>query len=181
MAIRRNARGKPRSEPVSAASCPDSDQFELPLRVTLVRPPGGVQFCVQDKTASDLEQQKVSAGGDLSFDISIRAAPGQDGTLRFLGPFTHGPPGERFVYLCVGTLAGQADSCWTRRVKVPLSGITQSLIDGTQRSPAGRLEGRVWGTAKDGGPVCASVPLMDEGWRLIDELALAGAAQSASE
>lgn len=158
------ARGRPAADGGGRAS----GQMELRLRVTLVRPPSGVQFCLQGRTASDLEQRKVSTGGDLSFDFAIRVAPGDGGRPRFLGPFTQGPPDKRFVYLCVGTLAGQTDSCWTRRVKVPLTGITESLIDVARRSPAGRLEGRVWGTAKDGGPVCASVPLLEDGWRLIE-------------
>lgn len=168
MATKQGA-GKPRRG-TAASQPPDraAEQFELPLRVTLVRPPGGVQFCVQGKTAADLEQQVVSSGQDLSFDFALRVAPGESGPPRFLGPYTHGPPEKRFVYLCVGTLAGQTDSCWTRRVKVPLSGITHSLIDCVRRSANGRVEGRVWGTAKDGGPVCASVPLMEDGWRLIE-------------
>jgi hypothetical protein len=168
MATRRKAEGKPPSRPAAAKSRRNLDQIEIPLRVTLVQPPGGVQFCVQGKTAADLEQLQVSTGGDLSFDFAIRVAPGGSGPPRFLGPYTHGPPSERFVYLCVGTLADQADSCWARRVKVPLSGITQKLLDRARRSPARRLEARVWGTAKDGGPVCASVPLMEDGWRLIE-------------
>jgi hypothetical protein len=115
-----------------------------------------------------LEQQKLSAGEDLSFDFTIRVASGESEPPRFLGPYTHGPPSGRFVYLCVGTLAGQTDSCWTRRGKVPLSGITRELIAQVRHTPNLSLEGRVWGTAKDGSPVCASVKLMDSGWRLLE-------------
>jgi hypothetical protein len=168
MAIRRKSEGKPRNPPAAAKSARKAEQIELPLRVKLVRPPGGVQFCVQGKTAADLEQQQLSAGEDLSFDFTIRVAPGESEPPRFLGPYTHGPPSGRFVYLCVGTLAGQTDSCWTRRVKVPLSGITTKQVDQVRRSESARLEGRVWGTAKDGSPVCASVKLMDSGWRLLE-------------
>lgn len=167
MAPRRKTEGKPPSRPDAAKSSRDSDQIEIPLRVKLVRPPGGVRFCVQGKKAVDLEQQQLSAGEDLSFDFTIRVAPGESEPPRFLGPFTHGPPSGRFVYLCVGTLAGQTVSCWTRRVKVPLSGITRELIDQVRHTPNSSLEGRVWGTAKDGSPVCASVKLMDSGWRLL--------------
>ena len=168
MAIERKAAGKADRRPAAAKSNRDSDQFELPLWVTLVRPPSGVQFCVQSKTAADLEQKKVSTGEDLSFDFLIRVAPGESGSPRFLGPYTHGPPSARFVYLCVGTLAGQADSCWTRRVKVPLSGITAALAKRIHGSDNGRLVARVWGTGRDGGPVCASVKLLDDGWRLME-------------
>lgn len=168
MAIERKVAGKADSPAATGKSNRDSDQFELRLRVTLVRPPSGVQFCVQSKTAADLEQQQLSTGGDVSFDILIRAAPGEGKTLRFLGPFTHGPQGARFVYLCVGTLAGQPDSAWTRRVKVPLSGITTELAGRVRGSGDARLAARVWGTGRDGGPVCASVKLLDDGWRLME-------------
>ncbi len=38
-----------------------------------------------------------------------------DGLPNFLGPFVQGPPVGLFVYVNSGTLAGQSDSCWTRR------------------------------------------------------------------
>jgi hypothetical protein len=56
-------------------------------------------------------------------------------------------------------MAGQADSCWTRRLKVPLSGITTKMI-----AAGGILEARVPGTGRDGGPACASVKEF-EGWK----------------
>jgi hypothetical protein len=113
-----------------------------------------------------LFDQKRSSGEDLSFDFSIRVAPGKTaGSLRFLGTFTQGPPAERFVYVCSGTLAGQAGTEWTRRAKVPLKGITNDLVARVRKSAGVKLEARIRGTAKDGGPACATVPLLD-GWRL---------------
>jgi hypothetical protein len=76
-----------------------------------------------------------------------------------------GPAGERFVYLDIGTYAGQKDSCWSRRLKVPLSGITWDIIDRMEKSRA-VLETRVPGTGKDGGPNCATVKPFD-GWKLV--------------
>jgi len=143
------------------------EPLQLSLRVTIVRPPAGVQFCIQGRNRDELVGRAVSAGDDLSFDLDIRVAHGKSGPPRFLGPFTHGTPEERFLYVCVGTLAGQPDSCWTRRAKVPLSVITRKLIEQARRTVAARLEARLWGAAKDGGPVCASVTLLDGGWRLI--------------
>ena len=142
------------------------EQFELPLRVTIVQPPAGVQFCVQGRDRDELVGQAVSTGSDLSFDLTIRVALGKSGPPNFLGPFAHGTPDQRFLYVCVGTLAGQADSCWTRRAKVPLSLITRALFDPARGDSNARLEARISGTAKDGGPLCASVPLLD-GWKLI--------------
>lgn len=79
--------------------------------------------------------------------------------VRFTGEFAQGPAAARFVYVRSGTLAGQPDAAWTRRAKVPLWGISAELVQATLES--GRaLEARVAGTAKDGGPFFASVPLL---------------------
>lgn len=165
MAVKAKVEVRAGGKQAAAPPTGKAEQLDLPLRVTLVRPPGGVQFCVQGRTAADLGPPLLSAGGDLSFDFAVRVASGDETPPRFLGPFTHGPPGERFAYICVGTLAGQPDSCWTRRIKVPLHQISRKLIEQSRRKPSGRLEGRIQGTGKDGGPVCASVQLLEGGWR----------------
>ena len=119
------------------------------LRVVVRNPPKGVRWCLQ-RGASELAAHAVSKDGeDLSFDLEVRAQP-LDGGVRFLGPFTQGPPKARFLYLCSGTSAGQRDSCWTRRAKIPLPGIDWPM------ALAGRtLLAGFEGTAKDGGPACA--------------------------
>ena len=109
-----------------------------------------------------------STGNELSFDLTVRAsANGGTAAPRLLGPFTQGPPDGRFVYVCSGTLAGQPDSRWTRRAKIQLGGITGQLIRRALKQPEARLEARFIGTAGDGGPSCATVPLIDGGWRVI--------------
>lgn len=142
-------------------------EHELPLRVTILGPPPGVHYCLQ-RGRSDLVSQTVSTGRDISFDLSVRVKPlDGDGPPRFLGPFTQGPPAGRFIYVCCGTLAGQPDSPWSRRAKVGLTGITRSLIGKALNNPRAKLEARFEGTAADGGPSCATVRLLDGGWRLI--------------
>ena len=71
----------------------------------------------------------------------------------------------RHISLMSGTLAGQTDSCWTRGAKIRLQHITWDLIQQMDTSPDAVLEARIAGKAKDGGPACASVPLLDDGWR----------------
>jgi hypothetical protein len=80
-----------------------------------------------------------------------------DGAADFRGPFVQGPRGGRFVYLDIGTLAGQHDSPWSRRLKVPLSGITTTLLRRASSGGCPALEARVPGTGRDGTPSCASV------------------------
>lgn len=154
--------------PAAARADPDERpaEHELSLRVTVVRPPRGVRLCLQSGRI-DWVAPTLSNGEAVSFDFAVRVRDtGDANPPRFLGPFTQGPPGARFVYVCSGTLAGQSDSCWTRRAKVPLTGITWPLIQQAAKAPPARLEARFDGTAKDGGPTCATVRLADGGWRL---------------
>ncbi len=128
---------------------------ELMLKVVLENAPAGVDFGLQKGSGSKYEtvQKQRSGNGDLTFEFSVTMKPGPD----FSGPFVQGKAGERFVYLDIGTCAGQFDSPWTRRLKIPLRD-----IPGT----ATQLETRVPGTAKDGGPNCATVKPF-AGWRAI--------------
>src|SRR5262245_61849467 len=93
----------------------------VPVRLTLVTPPPGVDFGVQYGRGARYEAHSVqrSAGQDLSFDFSLNvAAP--EGAPNFLGPYAQGPADGRFGYIDVGTYAGQTDTPWSRRIKVPL-------------------------------------------------------------
>jgi Family of unknown function (DUF5990) len=141
---------------------------ELPLRITLVQPPTGVTFRLQ-RGKSELVPPTHSNAEQISFEFTVRIGPPQaDDAPNFLGPFTQGPPQDRFVYVNSGTSAGQADSCWTRRAKVKLAGITQAMIDMVLATPGAVLEARIAGKAKDGGPAAATVPLLEGGWQVVD-------------
>jgi hypothetical protein len=141
---------------------------EIALRIVVLRPPPGVAFRVQHGRGELLEPAQASADA-LVFDFAVRVgAPRADGSYSLLGPFAQGTPVDRFVYVNSGTLAGQADSRWTRRAKVRFAGIGRDLLDSALRSPGAVLQARIEGTGRDGGPACASVPLLDGGWRLID-------------
>ena len=139
-------------------------EMEIPLRITLVQPPSGVRFCLQ-RGRADLASCQEASGDHLSFDFTLRVHGDRaGGPPNLRGDFAQGPPATRFVYVNSGTLAGQKGSCWTRRAKVPLSGITWELIEDVVAKPGTVLEARIPGTAKDGGPVCASVRLLGDGW-----------------
>ncbi len=139
---------------------------ELPIRITLIQPPQGVTFAVQQGKADLLPPSRGDAES-LSFDFTLRIGAAQaNGAPNLLGPFAQGSPADRFVYVNSGTLAGQADSYWTRRAKIKVAGITQALIEAVQATPGARLEVRIAGKAKDGGPACATVPLLGGGWQI---------------
>ncbi|HEX6747270.1 MAG TPA: DUF5990 family protein [Longimicrobium sp.] len=138
---------------------------ELPLRIVVLRPPPGVTFAVQRGRDGLLPPACVS-GDEIAFELTVRAAPRGDGTVNLLGPFAQGSPSDRFIYVSSGTSAGQAGSCWTRRAKVKTAGITPALVEEALATPGAVLEARIAGTARDGGPCCATVPLLDGGWRV---------------
>ena len=118
------------------------------LRIVLVAPPAGVAFALQ-RGKAELVNRTISTGADLTFELTIERIETHD----FRGPFVQGKRGDRFVYVCSGSLAHQPESSWTRRLKVKLAGAP--LTD--------KLEARLEGTARDGGPACATCPLID-GW-----------------
>jgi hypothetical protein len=140
------------------------------MRLVLVDPPPGVDFGIQRGHGSQYEtlfvQQRTR--GDVSFDFSLTVADNRkDGLPNFQGSFAQGPPAGRFIYIDVGTYAGQKNTPWSRRMKVPLEGITWSLIRRAMSRAGYTLSARIPGTGKDGGPNCATVQLLGD-WQIID-------------
>ena len=137
---------------------------ELPIRVTVIEPPLGVTFAMQRGKDELLPPSKV---GTLSlvFDLSIRVSERKAGSApNVLGPYAQGKPDDRFLYLNSGTMAGQENSCWTRRAKIKTGGISWKLVEQTLTTPGAVLEAQIEGRMKDGGPCCATVPLINGGW-----------------
>jgi uncharacterized protein DUF5990 len=137
---------------------------DLPIRITVERPPAGVAIQVQ-RGRDGLLPPSRSSRQSISFDLVVRLGnPRTPGTLRFLGEFAQGPAASRFVYVNSGARAGQRDTCWDRRAKVALGGITPAQVLRVLADKRLVLEARIAGTARDGGPMCASVPLLGDGW-----------------
>lgn len=137
----------------------------VPLRIVVLRPPPGVAFAVQ-RGKHDLLPPASASDEALAFELEVRVAERPDGEPNVLGPFAQGTPADRFIYVNVGTSAGQPGSCWTRRAKVRTGGIGWELIEETLATPGAVLEARIAGTGRDGTPCCASVKLVDGGWRV---------------
>jgi hypothetical protein len=97
---------------------------ELLICIAVLHVPPGVTFAVQ-RGRHELLQPSRSKGGSLIFDLSVRVSERKGGgPPNVLGPYTQGKPDDRFIYLNSGTMAGQRDSCFTRRAKVKTHGIT---------------------------------------------------------
>ncbi|HBY62874.1 MAG TPA: hypothetical protein DEH78_23880 [Solibacterales bacterium] len=134
---------------------------ELTLRLVIEQPPPGVDYALQKGSGTHYEttQRQRSDGADLVFTFQPAIRNGARGIAALAGPFVQGPPRQRFVYVDIGTYAGQAGSRWSRRLKVPLDGIAAELLEA-----GGVLEARVPGTGPDGGPTCATVKNF-AGWK----------------
>lgn len=140
---------------------------ELSLRIVLISPPIGVDFGIQLGKGSNYKTilTQRSDGTDLTFDFAVTVqGKASDELPNFLGPLSQGPTAGRFVYIDIGKLAGQVDSIWQRRIKVPLSGISWDLIQKAISNRKLILEAQLPGTGKDGGPSCATIQPV-KGWK----------------
>lgn len=127
------------------------------MRIVVEAPPPGVRFAVQ-RGKLDLLEPSAEHPESVQFELSLRVgSPLPDESANFVGEFAQGPPADRFIYINSGTLAGQADSCWTRRAKLKLASIPRHIVETALSTGEGTIEARVLGTMADGSPVCASV------------------------
>ena len=140
---------------------------ELSLRIILESPPAGVDFGLQKGSGNTYETigKQRSGKHDLTFECKILIKESKTTANNFAGPFVQGPAQERFIYIDIGTAAGQLESTWTRRLKIPLRDISDDTIKKMLADPTLVLETKVPGTGKDGGPNCATVKPFP-GWHL---------------
>ena len=144
---------------------------ELPIRIILERPPTGVDFGIQKGNGNEYEtiQKQRSNKNDLCFEFKISLKESKTSSPNFTGPYVQGPLNERFIYIDIGTCAGQIDSVWSRRLKIPLRDISSETVKLLLTDSSFILETKVPGTGRDGGPNCATVKPFS-GWHLITGL-----------
>ena len=127
-------------------------QTEFRMRLVVEGPVAGVLHSLQDKKSRPVAPKASTAGEALVFDFPIRVASGP----KFYGEQVRSEgPTRRFVYVAVGQQAGDAASCWSRRMKIDIHEIPQALLDGA--AAGRRLVGTVAGKGADGTPACATV------------------------
>ena len=140
------------TEPMAAAT--------ITLRLTIADPVVGVAYSLQDKANTPVGP-RIAGDGPISFDAP--ATLSDDG--RLTGPFVRREgPTRRFVYIAIGTSAGQHACAWSRRAKIDVHDIPADLLAPARQGRV--LEVVLPGRARDGGPACATVrPL--QGWRAV--------------
>ncbi|MBL8648831.1 MAG: hypothetical protein JNL35_00310 [Sphingopyxis sp.] len=130
-----------------------AEQHEIAMRIVIDQPVAGVRHSLQDKDGGPIDPKASVAGEPLSFDFTIRVGPGP----KFYGDQVRREgPQRRFVYIRIGTLAGDPASPWNRRMKIDIHDIGQALLD-TAAKGGRRIALAVNGTGKDGTPACATV------------------------
>ncbi len=142
------------------------NETEINVKIILESPVAGVDYGLQKGGGNNYEtiQTQRSNGGDLSFEFPLRVKLDDGEMPNFLGAFAQGKRDERFVYIDIGIYAGQ-HTHWSRRLKVPLKGITNEMIAECERGNRLIFETKVAGTGRDGGPNCATVKPF-AGWKI---------------
>ena len=130
-----------------------ADQAPVRMRIVIEQPVPGVLHSLQAKDGHPLDPKRSTAGEPLAFDFPIRVAPGP----KFFGDQVRREgPVRRFVYIRVGQSAGDLASPWSRRMKIDIHDIEQTMLD---RAAANDqvIAITINGTGKDGTPACATV------------------------
>jgi len=142
-----------------------AERSVLPLRIVVEQPLPGVALALQRGASGKATLVGPAHGSTdalvFELDVTLDGSTAAGGP-RLLGPFVQGPPTARFVYLTIGASAGQIGSPWQRRAKVPLGAIDWQAIEAL--APDERLTAHFNGTARDGSPACATVPILPPGW-----------------
>jgi Family of unknown function (DUF5990) len=138
-------------------------EIPVTLHLTILHAPPGVTWAVQLGRDGLLPPVRV-ADDCVVFEVPVRLEHTARHGLQLRGAAIQGPPAARFLYANAGRRAADGHARWDRRAKVPLGSIDLASL------PPGAgpivLEGTMHGTARDGGPACASVPLIGGAWQL---------------
>jgi hypothetical protein len=92
--------------------------------------------------------------------ITLKLLP--DGSVDFAGPGVSGKRGERFFYLSWSSRTIHGRDRF-RRAKIQLRELTPDQLSGLLKR-GGTITARISALARDGGPACATVPLLGGGW-----------------
>jgi hypothetical protein len=140
---------------------------EVTLKIILENPATGVDYGLQQGKGTEFKTIQIKRGSleSLEFECSVKVKFSDNNSPVFLGSYAQGPAKDRFLYIDIGTFAGQKDSCWDRRLKIPLSGITSQMVQHALSDTGYKIEAVIAGSGKRGGPNCGTVKPFS-GWKL---------------
>ncbi|MFI6078912.1 DUF5990 family protein [Actinoplanes sp. NPDC051343] len=113
---------------------------------------GNVHVGVQRKAEVVSRVPATADGARWEFEVTSREV---DGLLDVGGPWVHGRPGARFLYLSWGSVDGEAFAMF-RRAKLLFGDIPTALLRQAHEG-AGVLVASLGLTDQDGGPISARV------------------------
>ncbi|MEV4704256.1 DUF5990 family protein [Actinoplanes sp. NPDC049316] len=102
-----------------------------------------------------------AARATWEFEVAGREV---DGLLDVGGPYVHGRPGARFLYLSWGAVDGETFAVF-RRAKLLFGDVPTEVLRAAYEG-AGPLVGQLGLTGADGGPRCARVRPPDIAWQV---------------
>lgn len=102
----------------------------------------------------------------VAFTIPVRLEKDAGSGFDFRGPFVHGKPGARFLYLTWGDVAEDGSFEMVQRLKIGLSGLDDAMI-AAAREPDVVLQGSLSLTDQRGRPMSASVPADWIDWAVV--------------
>jgi hypothetical protein len=139
----------------------------LSLRITVVDPPPNILWALQ-LGREEIAKPTINTKERICFDFTVEVVEDTSPAgFRLRGLAVQGRPGERFVYLRMGAYAGQVGAPAGWRAKIGLEGITRELLTEVKAKRSGVLGVQFTGTARNGGPACAKVPLLGKGWYVV--------------
>ena len=92
---------------------------------------GVLDIGIQDK-AQTVHAGRMTKAGATYFECAVEARI-DEGGLDFRGPFVHGTPQSRFLYLSWKRRT-VSEAPWYWRVKIPLAGITEKNVSSLKSS-----------------------------------------------
>ncbi|RZU48384.1 hypothetical protein EV385_0098 [Krasilnikovia cinnamomea] len=124
---------------------------------------GNVHVGLQRRAEVVARVRADAASASWELDVATREV---DGLLDVSGPYVHGRPGARFLYLSWGGVDGDEFAMF-RRAKLMFGDVPGALLRAAHAG-AGVLAGRLGLTDPAGGPRCARVRPPDITWRLAE-------------
>ena len=130
---------------------------EISLKILLQNPVKGTMYGLQKGKGANYEtvQAQLGNGQALAFNFTIHVKAANGELFAIAGPFVQGPAGSHFIYIGIGSYAGQAGALQNGRLKVPLP---EASFQNTPPDEGNFLWScTVPGSKEDGKPVFATV------------------------
>jgi len=98
------------------------------VAISVIAMPSARRLVVGVQRNQDVEQMSKTSGETVDFSILIDLIDTPDG-IDFRGPYVHGRKGERFLYVCWGSIESDGEFQRIARTKLMLGDVETELLD----------------------------------------------------